>query len=101
MRLAAGGAPKMRGIAQKDLTLHAWLPTILPCIAGTRSPGTAGALKGQRGSFGRQPSLAPLHEAYAHGVTYYSISIMVCASFFVSAPMLIVASPVHGDSPER
>ena len=25
-------------------------------------------LKGQRCSFGRQPSLAPLHEAYAHGM---------------------------------
>src|SRR6266540_1083306 len=31
-------------------------------------------LKGQRCSFGRQPSLAPLHEAYAHGVSNYSVS---------------------------
>jgi hypothetical protein len=30
-------------------------------------------LQGQRGSFGRQPSLAPFHEAYAHGMAYYRV----------------------------
>jgi hypothetical protein len=30
-RFAARGAPKIRGAAQKSLTLRAWLPTILPC----------------------------------------------------------------------
>src|SRR5437016_10595005 len=34
-----------------------------PSQACARRTGAAGVLKGQRGSFGRQPTLAPLHEA--------------------------------------
>ena len=48
-----------------------------------RSVGAAGALKGQRGSFGRQPSLAPLHEALlmvCHIIVYFHahVSIFFC-----------------------
>ena len=49
----------MRGAAQKSLTLRARLPTILPCTAVPEAGVQPEALKGQRGSFGRQPSLAP------------------------------------------
>ena len=59
---------KMRGAAQKSLTLRAGLPTILASKAVPEAWAQLKLLKGQRGSFGRQPSLAPLHEAYAHGV---------------------------------
>jgi hypothetical protein len=63
MARAARGAQKMRGATQKSLTLRAWLPTILLCTAVPEAWVQPEALKGQRGSFGRQPSLAPLHEA--------------------------------------
>ena len=70
---AACGAPQIQGNAEKncarDLTLRAWFPTILLCMAVPEAWVQLEPLKGQRGSFGRQPSLAPLHEAYAHGLS--------------------------------
>ena len=47
------------GTETKNLTLRAWLPTILPCKAVPEAWVQLEPLKGQRGSFGRQPSLAP------------------------------------------
>ena len=39
-------------------------------------------LKSQRCSFGRQPSLAPLHEAFAHGRRNYSVFPEHCVYIF-------------------
>jgi hypothetical protein len=50
---------KCMAFAQKSLTLRAGLPTILPCTAVPEAWVQPELLKGQRGSFGRQPSLAP------------------------------------------
>ena len=69
MTLAARGAQKNAWWCTKTLTLRARLPTILPYTAVSEAWVLPELLKGQRGSFGRQPSLAPLHEAYAHGVS--------------------------------
>jgi hypothetical protein len=41
------------------LTLRVWLPTILPCTAVPVARVPPEPLKGQRGSFDRQPSLGP------------------------------------------
>jgi hypothetical protein len=57
----------MLDAAEKSLTLRAGLPTIFASKAVPVAWVQLEPLKGQRGSFGRQPSLAPLHEAYAHG----------------------------------
>jgi len=59
MKLAACGAQKMRDAVQKSLTLRAWLPTIHSSRYVPEAWVQPEVLKGQRGSFGRQPSLAP------------------------------------------
>ncbi len=86
-----------RGIGRKNLTLCAWLPTILPCMAVPEAWVQPEALKGQRGSFGRQPSLAPSPRGVCSWRAYYSVfPPPYVTSFFVSAPIMIAASPVHG-----
>jgi len=56
---AARGARKNAGRCTKTLTLQARLPTILPYTVVSEAWVPPELLKGQRGSFGRQPSLAP------------------------------------------
>jgi len=69
----ARGRQKMRGAPQKSLTLRAWLPTILPILGSARSWVQLEPLKGQRGSFGRQPSLAPPPRGVSSWRAYYSV----------------------------
>src|SRR5215471_9278828 len=59
MPRAARGARKNAWRCIKTLTLRARLPTILPYTVVSEAWVPPELLKGQRGSFGRQPSLAP------------------------------------------
>src|SRR5437870_1396747 len=77
------------GCSKKCVAMHKKLdspgvaPYHTPMHGGTRSLGAAGALKGQRGSFGRQPSLAPPPRGVAHGVPYYSVFPLPCVHLFL------------------
>jgi len=80
---AARGAPKNAWRCTKKLDSPGGAPYHTPIQVCARSVGAAGALKGQRGSFGRQPSLAPPPRGVAHGVPYYSVFPRPCVHLFL------------------
>jgi hypothetical protein len=72
-------------------------PYHTPCIAVPEAWVQLEPLKGQRGSFGRQPSLAPSSmRRMLMAAAHYSIfPASYVTSFFVSSPSIIASSPVE------